>query len=152
MLEQRTAEARANLNTAEGHLLDFLVRNRNYDNSPELKFQFERLSREVSGRQQLYITLAQSYEKARIDEIRDTPLLTVIEPPNLPTGPKPRWTVLKTLVGAIVGMLIAIFIGFVRAAFRRNARAGSRDEAEFQVLWRDTLRDLRRPWRLVWAR
>jgi uncharacterized protein involved in exopolysaccharide biosynthesis len=149
MLEQRTLEAREDLNAAEARLLDFLVRNRNYNNSPELNYQHGRLSREVSNRQQLYIALAQSYEKARIDEIRDTPLLTVIEPANVPTGPNARWTVLKTIVGGLVGVLLALFIAFARAVARRNSGSGSLDEAEFEILWRDTLRDLRHPWRLL---
>ncbi len=152
MLEERSSEARANLNAAEGRLLDFLVRNRNYNNSPELNFQFERLSREVSSRQQLYITLAQSYEKARIDEIRDTPVITVIEPADLPARPNARWTVVKTFIGALVGCLLAIFVSFVRAVAVRNSRGRSRDEIEFQRLWRETARDLRRPWRLLGAR
>jgi uncharacterized protein involved in exopolysaccharide biosynthesis len=34
--------------------------------------------------------LAQAYEQARIEEVRDTPVITVIEAPMLPARPDPR--------------------------------------------------------------
>src|SRR3712207_7894583 len=49
-------------------------RNRDYRNSPELTFQQERLSREVSRVQQLYGRLSEAYEQAKIEEVRDTPV------------------------------------------------------------------------------
>lgn len=148
MLEQRQAEARESLNTAERRLLGFMMRNRNYNNAPQLTFEFERLSREVAARQQLYLTLAESYEKAKIDEIRDTPVITVIEAATLPVEPDPDWTILKAIIGAIVGALLAIFIAFVRTAAQRHARDGSRDVQDFQLLWRETVLDVRRPWKV----
>ena len=58
------------------------------------------------------------YEQARIDEVRNTPVITVVEPPDLPTRPNPRRTVLKGLLGLIVGLLMGAFFLTVRHAFR----------------------------------
>ena len=149
MLEERTQEARAALNTAENRLLGFLAGNRNFNNSPQLRFEQERLNREVMNRQQLYLGLAQSLEQAKIDEIRDTPVITVIESATLPIRPNARFTVVKAIVGGLVGLLIGLMIAFVRAAARRNVQPGSAESDELQELWRETVGEMRRPWRIV---
>src|SRR2546428_650042 len=76
-VETRRTEARDELQVAEDRLKSFLERNRDYRNSPQLVFDQERLAREVALRQQLLTSLSQAYEQARIDEVRDTPVITV---------------------------------------------------------------------------
>jgi uncharacterized protein involved in exopolysaccharide biosynthesis len=51
----------------------FLQANRQWANSPDLTFQHDRLERDIALRQQVYTTLVQSFEQARISEVRDTP-------------------------------------------------------------------------------
>ena len=77
-VEGRLTQARTELFRAEDRMEDFLRTNRSYENSPQLLFEHERLQRDLGLRQQLYATLAQSYEQAKIDEIRNIPVLTVI--------------------------------------------------------------------------
>jgi uncharacterized protein involved in exopolysaccharide biosynthesis len=60
-VEQRVAEVKAELLDAENRLQTFLLRNR-VANSPELTFDRERLTREVSLRNQVYTALVQDYE------------------------------------------------------------------------------------------
>ncbi len=117
-VEARLSDTKAELTAAEDRLQAFLQRNRDYRNAPQLAFEYDRLQREVSMRQQLYSSLAQSYEQARIDEVRNTPVITVVEPPDLPTRPNPRRTVLKGLLGLIVGLLMGTFLLTLRHAFR----------------------------------
>jgi uncharacterized protein involved in exopolysaccharide biosynthesis len=152
MLEQRQAEARAELAEAEARLLNFMLHNRNYNNSPQLAFDYERLNREVMTRQQLYLTLADSYEKARMDEIRDTPVITVIEAASLPIERDPRWLALKVLIGLLVGAAAGVFLAFIKAAVHRHAREGATDVADLQLLWKETVLDVRRPWKVFSAR
>ena len=89
-VERRLEEVRRDLRAAEDRLQSFLQRNRDFRNSPELTFQQERLARDVTLQQNVYTTLAQSYEQAKIEEVRDTPALTLIDQPELPVQPDRR--------------------------------------------------------------
>ena len=79
-VDGRLAEARVVLREAEDRLENFLASNRQAA-SPALTFQRDRLGRDVNMRQSVVSTLTQSYEEVRIREVRDTPLITVVEPP-----------------------------------------------------------------------
>jgi len=115
--EARVAEARDSVRVAESRLEGFLQRNRDYRNSPQLLFEFDRLSREVEMRQQVYTSLVQSYEAARIDEVRNTPVITLMEAADLPARPDPRLALLKGILAGLVGLGVGAFIAAVRQAF-----------------------------------
>src|SRR5690349_5015922 len=72
-VEGRLAIAAADLRDAEDRLEQFLRTNMQLGGSPELTIQRDRLQRNVSLRQQVFTSLTQSYEEARIREVRDTP-------------------------------------------------------------------------------
>jgi uncharacterized protein involved in exopolysaccharide biosynthesis len=85
--EQRLAEAQTEKRRAEDELQAFLQRNRDFRSSPQLSFAYDRLADNVALRQQLYTSIAQAFEQARIEEVRDTPVITVVEAPMLPARP-----------------------------------------------------------------
>jgi uncharacterized protein involved in exopolysaccharide biosynthesis len=116
-VEARVAEAQDSLRAAEARLEGFLQRNRDYRNSPQLLFTFDRLDREVNMQQQVYTSLAQSYEAARIDEVRNTPVITLVEPPDLPAKPDPRLALLKGMLAGLLGLALGAFFAAVRQAF-----------------------------------
>jgi len=134
-IEQRLAEVSVDLRTAENRLQDFLQRNRGgIGNTPELAFEHDRLSREVALRQQVYTSLAQSYEQARIDEVRDTPAMTIIEAPNLPVRPASRGFVRKVLLAIILGLVIGILPIVLQVLMSAHHRTVEEEAAEFQRL------------------
>ena len=109
-VDGRLAQARVELEEAEGELRRFLEQNR-YRNSPRLLFEAERLERRVDLRQQVYVTLAQALEQARIDEVRNTPVITVVDSPEGSAERSPtllRNVVVGTLVGLVMGILLAL--------------------------------------------
>jgi uncharacterized protein involved in exopolysaccharide biosynthesis len=118
-VQSRLESARGELRAAEARLQTFLQRNREFRNSPALVFENERLNREVELRQQVVTSLVQSFEQARIDEVRNTPVTTIVEPPDLPPQPDPRRLVLKTLLGLTAGLLLGTFLAAVRDFSRR---------------------------------
>ena len=62
-----------------------------------------RLQRAVDLKQEVYVSLAKSYDEARIAEVRDTPVITIIDSavaPDKPSGPKP---VLNGIIGFLAG-------------------------------------------------
>src|SRR5205814_260548 len=121
-IEARLAEVRDEVATAEERLARFLRTNRLFQTSPELGFEHDRLDREVMLRQQLYTSLVQAYEQARIDEVRNTPVIVVVEQPRRPVKPESRGLLVKALVSLILTFLLAIGAAF-GIEFGRLARS-----------------------------
>ena len=133
-IEARVDSARAALNTAEDSMQLFLQANRRYEDSPELTFQRERLQREISRQQQVYTGLVQSFEQARIAEVRDTPVLTVLQAPYLPPGPDDRSLLLALALGMVLGGMAGVVLAFIVEAVRRPA-PGDPAREDFQRAW-----------------
>ena len=118
--EERMLEVGGELRAAEARLEQFLETNREYRLSPKLTLQQDRLSRDVSLRQQVYNSLAQSYEQAKIEEVRDLPVITTISEPEVPVLPDPRGLLLRTLFALVAGAGIGLAIGFIREWMARR--------------------------------
>jgi uncharacterized protein involved in exopolysaccharide biosynthesis len=145
--ERRLAEARDELRAAEARLESFLEQNRTYSSAPSLRLTYEQLTRDVNLRQQIYITVAQAYEQAKVDAIRDTPVITIIAPPEAPVRPRPRGLIQWTSIALFVGLLLGIVAAFVREYMVRTASASGPDVDEFRALKHEALGDLSHPWR-----
>lgn len=118
-IEGRVEAAEADLKAAEDSLRIFLEQNRQWEGSPVLQFRQAAMAREVSHRSSVLTTLVQSFVQAEIAEVRDTPVITVLQEPYLPPENDPRRRVLSTLVGLILGGLLGIVMAFVVEAVRR---------------------------------
>ena len=148
-VEGRLAIADADLRSAENRLEAFLRGNRQFSNSPELALQRDRLQREVGQRQQVYTTLAQSYEEVRIREVRDTPVITVIEPPSAPALPEPRGRSKVVLLGIMLGGFIGMMIVLTSDMMARRRASGDPEAAGFVGAFEAVKSDLGRPFRLL---
>ena len=142
-IETSMAEAEGELDAAEEELKHFLERNRQFQGSPELQFQYDRLDRRVAIKQEVFTELRRQYEEARIQEVNDTPLVTVIDravPPEDRSSPKRKLNVvLAFLAAGILGTFAALGGEFVQ-------RARSKEEqgvAEFNSQWEAIRADLR---------
>jgi uncharacterized protein involved in exopolysaccharide biosynthesis len=120
--EQRLRESRAELRAAEDRLQQFLQQNRQFRSSPELGFLHDRLSRDVTLKQEIFTTLTQAFEQARIEEVRDTPVVTLIEHPTMPARADPRPWGRWISLGLIAGLGLGALAGYWRD--RRAALAG----------------------------
>jgi uncharacterized protein involved in exopolysaccharide biosynthesis len=148
-MEGRLDEARSELRGAEDRLQGFLQRNREFRNSPELTFQQERLSREVQMRQQVYTSLAQAFEQARIEEVRDTPVITVVEAPEVPARPDRRGALRGTIVALFSGALIGALLAVILAALERERAGNAGEMIAVETELRALRGELRRPWLLL---
>ena len=118
--ERRLAEAQAEARQAQDELQAFLQRNRDFKSSPQLSFTYDRLADNVSLRQQIYTSVAQSYEQARIEEVRDTPVITVVEAPMLPARADTRPFVRAIAAGVLLALVAARLL-----AVRQDRRASA---------------------------
>lgn len=147
-VEGRLEEVRLELREAEDALQVFLQSNIQWRGSAELEFTYDRLYRDVTMRQQVVTSLTQSYEQARIDEVRDTPVITVIEKPEAPVLPDRRSLLFKGILALILGSVFGI-TSAVGGEFLNRSRERDDDlSTEFDNLKKDLLRELRQPWKL----
>ena len=96
-MADRVSGAQSELRAAEDTLRAFMQQNRQFQDSPELQFEHDRLQRRVQVKEEVLRDLNRNYEEARIQEVNDTPLLTVIDQavaPQKKSRPKYRVNVL----------------------------------------------------------
>jgi uncharacterized protein involved in exopolysaccharide biosynthesis len=134
-IEGRLRVVEAELRENEDKLERFLISNRITQNSPQLIFERERLQRAVGSSQLVLNSLKSSFEEVRVREVRDTPLITIVEVPNVPASPEPRrrlfWVAFGGFAGAVFG---ALWIISLETASRRR-RSGDEDLHELQDAW-----------------
>jgi uncharacterized protein involved in exopolysaccharide biosynthesis len=147
--EARLEESERQLRDAEDRLLAFTQRNRDTRNSPLLTLEQDRLSREVSMRQQVYTTLVQAYDRAKIDEVRDTPVITLLLEPEAPVKPDSRGVVSKTLLVFILGLILGVLSALVLDSTETGDRERSAELAELERYREQLGQDLRHPLRTL---
>jgi uncharacterized protein involved in exopolysaccharide biosynthesis len=125
--DDRTHVAAQELRSAEQALLDFHVRNRQFDDSPRLQLEERRLRDEMQRRLDVHTSLLLADEETSVERLRDTPFITVIESPERGaerTGPRlPIAIPVGLLFGGILGMVTAAAVD--RAGGRRVFSAQS---------------------------
>ena len=150
--ERRLSEVRGELREAEDREQAFLQRNRDFRNAPELAFQHDRLAREVSMRQQLYTSLAQAFEQSKIEEVRDTPLLGVVEEPEEPAFPESRG-VLRNSLTAMLGTLFVGCLAVLAGVILTDGGVPKGTErGALKAAWAAARRDVRQPFRALLRR
>jgi uncharacterized protein involved in exopolysaccharide biosynthesis len=147
-IEMRLKAVRDELRAAEDSLQMFLIANRRFEGAPELVFQHDRLEREVQLRQQVLNSLTQSYEEARIRELRNTPVISMVETPKLPVLHDPRRRILFGLLGMVLGATVGVALALVSTTMTLN-RAGGDDLEQLRGALQDLKADLRSPRRWV---
>jgi len=124
-IQDRLEDARVRLVAAEDALASFHARNRSIS-SPDIRVFEARLQRSVDLRQELYVSLAQRLEMAIVDEVRNTPAITITEDPTNMVEPAPRNTIRKTFLALVLGFGAAVGVAFIAQYFA--VAATQRDE------------------------
>ncbi len=143
--EGRLTATRDDLRLAENTYQTFLEQNRDINSSPALTFQGARLQRSVNDWEQLVVNLRQAYEQARLQEVRTTPILSIIERPELPLTPDRRYIIVLTLLGGIVGGLLGIIVILSRRSASLASAADRELGAGIHSEIRTFLAELRHP-------
>jgi uncharacterized protein involved in exopolysaccharide biosynthesis len=92
---------------------------------PNIELEYLRLFRTVKENETIYAFLAELYEQAKISEVRDTPIITVIDYGAIPQRPefprKFRMTAYGFFIGLIFSIVYILFGHFSRV-FLQNPR------------------------------
>lgn len=110
--EVRLTTAKQELDDAERIRQRFLYSNRNYYESPRLLATFEALDRAVRIKEGILVGLTKTFEESRVAEVRDTPLLTVVDaatPPDRPLQRPLLWGGVAAGIGLLLGFVCAVF-------------------------------------------
>lgn len=146
-LAGRVDSTRADLDRATRVLRDFEVLNRDWTQSPTLKARHADLQRQQGIAEDLYVSTRREYEQARVAEVNDAALITVIDSPVQPEKkqfPRIGLTLgVATVLGTVVGGLVAI-LGAAAADWGRADPLARRAVAAALAQARADVRRLRR--------
>lgn len=129
--ERELARAQADLASAEGEMRGFLEANRAGLEAPRLAYQRERIDRRVRLASDVYRTLVNELQEAKIAEVRDTPVFTLLQTPEAPVDRDFPNRKRMTLLGALFGAAIVAAWVAIRAA---GWSARALDPAGFEQL------------------
>ncbi len=124
-IAQRAARAREELRAAEQALQTF-VRGRTGRNLAATQLDEAQLRGAVDVAQQVYLQLRLQEEGAAVEDARNTPVISVIDPPVLPARPDRPRRRLAVLVGLLIGLSVALVRLLLEGERRRFTAPHSR--------------------------
>lgn len=141
-VQEQASSAERELREAENRLRDFYQTNRLWQQSSQLTFEEGRLRRQVEIRQEVFMTLRRELESARIEEVNDTPVITVVDsavPPQRRSFPNRKVLLLSALfAGLAVAGAWAVVAEYL-AGVRRFESAVYAEMLEHLAVWRRLL-------------
>tara|TARA_Y100001935_G_scaffold255525_1_gene269167 strand:+ start:1321 stop:2490 length:1170 start_codon:yes stop_codon:yes gene_type:complete len=112
-ISERLSIVKKELENSELDLKDFKERNRGYEDSPELFMIYSQLFREVEVKKEVYLTLQQQLELARIEEVKQSPILHILDqavPPIRKSFPNRfLFLIISGILGLLFSTLLIIF-------------------------------------------
>ncbi len=112
-ISDRLSIVKKELEISELELKDFKERNRGYEDSPELFMKYSRFFREVEAKKEVYLTLQQQLELARIEEVKQSPILHILDsavPPIRKSYPNRQlFLIVSVFVGLVFSSALTVF-------------------------------------------
>ena len=118
-IENRIYSVKKDLEDSEQSLKEFNEQNRQII-SPSLQLTLDRLTREVEIQKNIFLTLKQQYELAKIEEIQGESVVRVLDQPQIPLGPSNKNLKLSVILSIIIGLGLGIILGFARSYLNNN--------------------------------
>lgn len=110
-IEKRIKEVVDSLTLDEERLKDFKLKNRLVNQSPQLILEQSRLVRSVEIKNAVYMELMKQFEIAKIEEVKDTPVINLIEKASNPIKKEgPMRTIILMLIMTISVLLSSYYI------------------------------------------
>ncbi len=125
-IEERIVDTHKDLEKAEEKLKNFRDRNRRIENSPSLQLEETRLLRETAVLTGVYTTLKQQLETTKIEEVKDSDYVIVLDRPEAPlerTSPrKKRSVIIAGFFGIFLGIFLAIIKGYFDNIYKKEKK------------------------------
>ena len=119
-IEERLLATESELEKAEEALKLFRERNRSIFESPQLQLEQERLGRDVAVLIGVFTTLKQQLETAKIEEVKESDYVIILDTPYIPLYPdKPKKKLMVILAG-IVGIGLGMILALIKEYFRNR--------------------------------
>jgi len=141
-IQDRIVAVQTDLEKAEDALKQFRERNRQIASSPALLLDQERLAREMEVQKNIFITLKQQLELAKIKEVEEASMVQVLDVPEAPldrSKPKRKRAV---LLAGILGIGLGIFIAFIREYIGKRDGEEKEKMTQFQLTFIRNLQGL----------
>ena len=117
-IESRIYDTMKELELSEESLKNFSDRNRRRQNSPLLQLETQRLEREVTVLTGVYTTLKQQLEKIKIEEVRDSDYVVVLDRPEVPiyrsSPSKKKWVLFSIFLGLTFSVILSLILEYFR--------------------------------------
>ena len=141
-IEERLKETRRSLEMAEENLKDFMVANRRIDNSPLLLLEQQRLSREVTMLAGVYTTLKQQLETTKIEEVKESEYVIVLDLPEIPIRRSKPNKSLMVILSGFLGIGLGVTIGIFREYNNNLTDIEKKTFKESKLLFYNNLRSI----------
>jgi uncharacterized protein involved in exopolysaccharide biosynthesis len=142
----RLHEAEVALRDAEAAHRRFLEANR-VATSPLLSFEEARLRREVDLRQEIYEALSRKFEEARISEVQDTPVITVVDPATAPVKKSSPGLALLAPLALLLGLAAGVVVVYLQEFWSVTKATNEAEYLAFRTAVRRLRLDVRQPWK-----
>lgn len=81
---------------------------------PDIKIKIERMQRELNATAEIYKMLLLQYETAKIDEIKDTTAINMLDKAIVPKNRIKPNKKLNVIIGFVLGIFMGIFVAFAK--------------------------------------
>ncbi len=120
-INQRINTVKTELENSEFKLKAFNEKNRQVS-SPALILQQDRLARNVEVQKQIFLTLKQQLELAKIEEVQGASIVQVLDSPDIPLSPENKNLKLSLFVAVIFGLTIGMIVALIRGTIQELNR------------------------------
>lgn len=89
----------------------FLDANRGLSNSPRLRTRYDEIDRLMQVKEGVLLGLTKTFEESRVSEVKDTPLIAIVDHAMVPDRPQQRplpWAIGAAAIGLLFGLGAAV--------------------------------------------
>ena len=130
-IDNRIKSVSTDLKKSEKLLNAFKEQNRQ-TTSPALQLENDRFERDVEVQKEIYLTLKQQLELAKIEEIQESSILQVLDGPQVSISPSNSNTRTSVILSSFAGIIIGVIIGFIRSYFNNVEMADRKKLRRFK--------------------
>ncbi len=113
-INNRIKSVKSDLEKSEKELKTFREQNRQISSSPSLQLLQDRLLRNVEIQKDIFLTLKQQLELAKIEEVQEASIFQVLDEPQVPLSPSNKNLVFNVVLAGFFGVSIGILLAFFR--------------------------------------